>query len=185
MNTINRMYYFVGYVVRVTCLSGEVVYYGKSNKSSYLVDKDSVFYYRYRDKCKLLYSKLLSAKTYKQRNIEIVEVWFAIRASDWIPFKCVSVDVNNIKPPKSELIIGNHYGHMTIIARGEPYRSPNGRSHGTYVCRCDCGTEYARSTTIIKRGLRSQMCRHCNSVTHNMNSHKKRIYFSQFKDRQE
>ena len=40
-------------------------------------------------------------------------------------------------------LVGERFGRLTVIARGEDYISKQGKRSSVWICRCDCGTEKA------------------------------------------
>ncbi len=59
---------------------------------------------------------------------------------------------------KTVNLIGNKYGKLLVIARGEDYISPNGIRLKRWRCKCDCGNEINVATSQLKRGQKSCGC---------------------------
>lgn len=53
--------------------------------------------------------------------------------------------------------IGKRFGRLTCVSYGQPYVGPNGKSHRTMVCICECGrTKSALAASI--RAMRTASC---------------------------
>ena len=71
---------------------------------------------------------------------------------------------------KKRNIIGNRYGHLTVIAEAGKTKD----NHFLSLVRCDCGEEHAVRDTELIYG-RIQGCRKCSNKTHGMS--KDRMFF--------
>lgn len=64
--------------------------------------------------------------------------------------------------------IGNRYGLLTVVDRGETYISPKGRRMARWLCKCDCG----KSIEVLGLALRRGDTKSCGCLK--LNSGKKR-----------
>lgn len=48
--------------------------------------------------------------------------------------------------------VGNKYGRLTVLARGENYVSPSGSRQTTWKCQCDCGNIVTVHASSLRRG---------------------------------
>lgn len=48
--------------------------------------------------------------------------------------------------------IGNKYGRLTVIERGEDYVSPTNERHVGWVCKCECGNSVTVNADSLRRG---------------------------------
>lgn len=59
------------------------------------------------------------------------------------------LSTKDIKRRKSRTLVGQVFGMLKVIARGDMRRSPAGREESTWVCACDCGGQ----RTVIRQLL--------------------------------
>ena len=50
-------------------------------------------------------------------------------------------------------LTGNKYGMLTVLGRGEDYKSPNGKFHNIrWICECECGNKKLYGSYQLKHG---------------------------------
>lgn len=66
-------------------------------------------------------------------------------------------------------LIGLKFGKLTVIGKGEIYRSPKGSTASMWLCQCDCGSEpfLLRRDSLTTGNTRSCGCLHRDSIIHN------------------
>lgn len=53
---------------------------------------------------------------------------------------------------KIEIKPGMKFGRWTVIKKGPPQKHPCGKSSGTHICKCDCGTVRIVGNQILRNG---------------------------------
>lgn len=56
-------------------------------------------------------------------------------------------------------LVGNKYGKLTVLSRGDNEILSNGNTVVRYICECDCGNKtLVRSTALVNGSIRSCGC---------------------------
>lgn len=50
-------------------------------------------------------------------------------------------------------LVGQRFGRLTVICRGDDYVSPNGERSIRWLCKCDCGNEKSVDPRSLKSGF--------------------------------
>ena len=82
---------------------------------------------------------------------EIFRWPYSLKASNGISYcssKCKGIAQLGIKPPNKANLLGQRFGHLTVIAE---HGSKNG--HTVWKCCCDCGRVNYVSTGCLKSGI--------------------------------
>lgn len=54
--------------------------------------------------------------------------------------------------PKKIDLVGQKYGRLTVLSEAEKIRTPNGRSHVTWLCECECGKQIVVRSDCLRNG---------------------------------
>lgn len=63
-------------------------------------------------------------------------------------------------------LVGERFGRLVVLARGETYTSPKGKKMGRWTCVCDCG----KSLTVLGQSLRTGHTRSCGCLLRDVTS---------------
>lgn len=77
---------------------------------------------------------------------ETIELGIELSRGQVYSCGCSQPDKINVK----QNIIGNKYGHLTVLKREEDIVYSDGKKYPSYLCECDCGNKCIKKATYIK-----------------------------------